>query len=84
MLSLGYSEYVTQGGDWGRLVRFPALSPLLIRRQNTSSSTTFLVDSGLGISVRSSARQGFAYQLSSVKRFRLSMAPPYPVILTHH
>jgi len=22
MLSLGYSEYVTQGGDWGRLVRF--------------------------------------------------------------
>jgi hypothetical protein len=73
MLSLGYSEYVTQGGDWGRLVRFPALPPLLIR-PNTSSSTTFLVDAGLGIPVRSSARQGFTYQLSSVKRFRLPMA----------
>ena len=22
MLSLGYSEYVTQGGDWGHVVRF--------------------------------------------------------------
>ena len=26
MLSLGYSEYVTQGGDWGHLVRFSALT----------------------------------------------------------
>ena len=25
MLSLGYSEYVTQGGDWGHVVRFCAL-----------------------------------------------------------
>jgi hypothetical protein len=23
MISLGYSEYVTQGGDWGNLVRAP-------------------------------------------------------------
>jgi hypothetical protein len=23
MISLGYSEYVTQGGDWGRTVRNP-------------------------------------------------------------
>ena len=25
MLSLGYSEYVTQGGDWGHIVRFCSL-----------------------------------------------------------
>ena len=29
MLSLGYSEYVTQGGDWGRLVRFLTLPPFV-------------------------------------------------------
>jgi len=29
MLSLGYSEYVTQGGDWGRLVRFPRSSSVV-------------------------------------------------------
>lgn len=29
MISLGYSEYVTQGGDWGRLVRFPVLPPFV-------------------------------------------------------
>jgi hypothetical protein len=23
MISLGYSEYVTQGGDWGHVVRKP-------------------------------------------------------------
>jgi hypothetical protein len=57
MLSLGYSEYVTQGGDWGGLVRFPALPPLMMR---PNSSTTFLVDAGYGNPVRSSARQGFA------------------------
>jgi len=33
MLSLGYSEYVTQGGDWGHLVRLPALPPLLTRTE---------------------------------------------------
>ena len=38
MLSLGYSEYVTQGGDWGHVVRLPALPPLLMR---PNSSTTF-------------------------------------------
>lgn len=37
MLSLGYSEYVTQGGDWGRLVRIPALPPLLMRPDNSST-----------------------------------------------
>ena len=25
MLSLGYSEYVTQGGDWGHVVSYCAL-----------------------------------------------------------
>jgi hypothetical protein len=84
MLSLGYSEYVTQGGDWGCLVRFPALPPLLMQ---PNSSATFLVDAALGIPVRSSARQGFAYQPSSVRRFRLptgttSQSPV--IILTHH
>jgi hypothetical protein len=29
MLSLGYSEYVTQGGDWGHVVRFCALFVLV-------------------------------------------------------
>ena len=29
MLSLGYSEYVTQGGDWGRLVRFSRSSSIV-------------------------------------------------------
>jgi hypothetical protein len=81
MLSLGYSEYVTQGGDWGGLVRFPALPPLMMR---PNSSTTFLVDAGHGNPVRSSARQGFAYQLSSVMRSRLSTTSQPPVILTHH
>jgi hypothetical protein len=28
MLSLGYSEYVTQGGDWGHVVRFCTLLTL--------------------------------------------------------
>jgi len=29
MLSLGYTEYVTQGGDWGHVVRNPhGLDPL--------------------------------------------------------
>ena len=82
MLSLGYSEYVTQGGDWGCLVRFPALPPLLMR---TNSATAFLVDAALGIPVRSSAGQGFAYQPSSVRRFRLLTTSQSPVIiLTHH
>jgi hypothetical protein len=81
MLSLGYSEYVTQGGDWGRLVRFSSLPHLLMR---PNSSTIFPVDTGLGIPVRSSTRQGFAYQLSSVRRFRLPTTSQSPVILTHH
>jgi hypothetical protein len=29
MLSLGYSEYVTQGGDWGHMVRFCGLLTLV-------------------------------------------------------
>jgi hypothetical protein len=78
---LGHSEYVTQGGDWGCLVRFPALPPLLMR---PNSSTISLVDAGLGIPVRSPARQGFAYQPSSVRRFRLPTTSQSPVCLTHH
>ena len=41
-------------------------------------ANTFLVDTGLGIPVRLSARQGFAYQLSSVKRFRLPTTSQFP------
>jgi hypothetical protein len=63
------------------LVRFPALPPLLMR---SNCSTTFLVDAGLGNPVRSSARQGFAYQLPSVRQFRFPMTSQSPVILTHH
>ena len=31
MISLGYSEYVTQGGDWGHAVRFCPLLTLVNR-----------------------------------------------------
>ena len=33
MISLGYSEYVTQGGDWGHVVRTP---PLFFFKQHVS------------------------------------------------
>ena len=69
MLSLGYSEYVTQGGDWGHTVRFCALLTLV---DETDSLTILLVDAGLGIPVWSSACQGLAYQLSSVGWFNLT------------
>ena len=36
MLSLGYSEYVTQGGDWGHIVCFCALT--LVDETNYLSS----------------------------------------------
>ncbi len=65
MLSLGYSEYVCQGGDWGHFVRFQAL---LIQPDDL---TILLVDTGVGISVRAPARQGFPYQLSFVGWFSL-------------
>lgn len=77
MLSLGYSEYVTQGGDWGHVVRF---CRLLILVDRPDSLTTLLVDAGVGIPVRSAARQGFPYQSSFVGWF-VSLCR---AILTHH
>ena len=68
MLSLGYSEYVTQGGDWGHVVRFCALLYLV-----DETESFLLVDVGLGISVWSPARQGFTYQCASVGWFRLTV-----------
>jgi hypothetical protein len=47
---------------------FAVFSPLLMR---PDSSAILLVDAGLGIPVRSPARQGFAYQFSYVGSFCL-------------
>jgi hypothetical protein len=40
MLSLGYSEYVTQGGDWGHLVRFCALLTLVDETEQPNYPTS--------------------------------------------
>ena len=66
MLSLGYSEYVTQGGDWGYAVRFVVFLTLVMR---PDCSTILLVDGGHGISLWSPARQSFAYQCTYVGWF---------------
>jgi hypothetical protein len=65
MVSLGYSEYVTQGGDWGHYVRYCAVS--LPRLTGTSNDLTRLVDTSHGIAVRAPACQGVPWQFSSVK-----------------
>ena len=71
MLSLGYSEYVTQGGDWGHVVR---VYSLLILVDETDSSTALLVNPGVGIPVWSAACQGFTYQSSYVGWFCLTFS----------
>ena len=40
MLSLGYSEYVTQGGDWGHLVRFRTLLTLVDEAEHPNYLTS--------------------------------------------
>jgi hypothetical protein len=49
----------------------------------SESSTTLLVDTGLGIPVRSSARQSFPYQYASVKWLHFFISRSH-VALTHH
>jgi hypothetical protein len=40
MLSLGYSEYVSQGGDWGHIVRFCTLFTLVDENGYLNYSTS--------------------------------------------
>ena len=76
MVSLGYAEYVTQGGDWGHVVRFCALLNVV-----DETELLLLVDAGIGIPVWSPARQGLTYQFTSVGWLRLLMVSSF---LTHH
>ena len=48
MISLGYSEYVTQGGDWGHVVRTP-----LNYRQHLSDDGSIPDNDQHGFQIRS-------------------------------
>ena len=66
MISLGYTEYVTQGGDWGHVVRTP-------HGQNPFGSVVLinvlpLADSDDSVQVRSYARQGISHEPSHVSK----------------
>ena len=64
MLSLGYSEYVTQAGDWGHFVRHWA--HYHSTAETNKLNQLAIVDARLFISVWSPACQGYAHQFSKV------------------
>ncbi len=65
MISLGYTEYVTQGGDWGHTVRRYAFLTLLLLR--LTDAIPCLANVRHGIAVWSPTCQGIPHQFPSVK-----------------
>jgi len=66
MISLGYTEYVTQGGDWGHVVRYPHWLNLFGGRGANQRPT--LVESDDSVQIRSYARQGISHEPTHVSR----------------
>ena len=65
MISLGYTEYVTQGGDWGHTVRRYAFLTLLLLR--LTDAIPCLANVRHDIAVWSPTCQGIPQQFPSVK-----------------
>ena len=66
MISLGYTEYVTQGGDWGHVVRNPHGWTDPVRRGADQRPT--LADSDDSVQIRPYARQGISHEPAHVSR----------------
>jgi len=66
MISLGYTEYVTQGGDWGHVVRCPHGLNLFGGRGANQLPTLAEFDDS--VQIRTYARQGISHEPTHVSR----------------